>query len=332
VVDHVLASTGRLEERRRLLPARVVLYYVIAMALYREAPYEEVMRHLLEGLAWQDRWATRWQVPTKAAIFKARARLGVEPVAELLHEVVRPLATGGMEGAWYRDRPVVTVDRLQLELAGGSEDDSPRKSAGSAGPSVLDLVGIIEGGTRVMLDVMAGPLAPTSLPSSAVGLAGADLTADDRAALASAGVDLVWEADPQQMSSELEVLPDGSRTVLVRDGTRPDVAAARLRLLKDGSPTEEGEGLGRVLLTTLMDPGADPAPELQRLYEQRTTLADCLDDLRVNPRSPTLDPRSRSAESALQEVYGVALAHYALQPLLPEPPPQQAGPDTGERP
>ena len=50
LVDRVIEQTGRAEQRRRLLPARVVAYFVLALALYSHAAYEEVLRCLVEGL------------------------------------------------------------------------------------------------------------------------------------------------------------------------------------------------------------------------------------------------------------------------------------------
>ena len=44
LVDEVLAETGRAEQRSRLLPARVVVYYVLALCLFFGDAYEEVMR------------------------------------------------------------------------------------------------------------------------------------------------------------------------------------------------------------------------------------------------------------------------------------------------
>jgi hypothetical protein len=52
LVDEVLAETGRVEQRRRLLPARVVVYYVLALCLFFGDAYEEVMRKLVGGLQW----------------------------------------------------------------------------------------------------------------------------------------------------------------------------------------------------------------------------------------------------------------------------------------
>src|SRR6266545_1845622 len=76
------ALTGRAEQRRRLLPARVVVYFVLALALYGHAAYEEVMRCLVEGLGWaqQARRGRRtwpwWHVPGASALAEARTRLG----------------------------------------------------------------------------------------------------------------------------------------------------------------------------------------------------------------------------------------------------------------
>ena len=83
VVDAVVASTDRGEVRSRLLPARVVVYYVLAMCLFFGQGYEEVARLLTGGLAYARRWRGTWRVPTTAAITRARARLGPEPLRAL---------------------------------------------------------------------------------------------------------------------------------------------------------------------------------------------------------------------------------------------------------
>ena len=92
LVDAVVAETGRVEQRQRLLPARVVVYYVLAMALFSGSSYEEVMRLLVEGLAWESGWQRAWEVPSKPAIFMARKRLGSEPLELLFRSVCSPLA------------------------------------------------------------------------------------------------------------------------------------------------------------------------------------------------------------------------------------------------
>ena len=51
-VDAVLERTGRASVRERDLPAHLVVYYVIALALYMRSSYREVLRCLLEGVQW----------------------------------------------------------------------------------------------------------------------------------------------------------------------------------------------------------------------------------------------------------------------------------------
>ncbi len=92
LIDSILVATDRVQQRVRLLPSRVMIYYVLALSLYPQDSYEEVMRHLSEGLRWMDQFQSSWNVPSKVAIFKARLRLGAEPMKRLYEAVARPLA------------------------------------------------------------------------------------------------------------------------------------------------------------------------------------------------------------------------------------------------
>lgn len=76
LVDEVLAETGRIEQRSRLLPSRLVVYYGLGLALFSDSSHEEVMRSLVEGLAWQAGWQQQWSMPSKSANLQARQRLG----------------------------------------------------------------------------------------------------------------------------------------------------------------------------------------------------------------------------------------------------------------
>src|SRR5215217_6402874 len=74
-VRRVLAETGRASERERDLPAHVMVYYTIALALYTGAGTREVLRCLLEGLRWL--WgAEAVRVAGKSGISQAGTRLG----------------------------------------------------------------------------------------------------------------------------------------------------------------------------------------------------------------------------------------------------------------
>ncbi len=60
-IESILKETGKASVRKRDLPAHVVVYYVIALALYMRASYREVLRCLLEGLQlWVSQIPSRW--------------------------------------------------------------------------------------------------------------------------------------------------------------------------------------------------------------------------------------------------------------------------------
>ncbi|MFG2441136.1 transposase domain-containing protein [Streptomyces sp. NPDC048508] len=79
LVDRVVAAYGRAEQRRRLLPARLVVYFVIGLALFSPAPYLKVMRHLVAGLRGLELLG-EWHVPAKSSLFRARQRLNFGPL------------------------------------------------------------------------------------------------------------------------------------------------------------------------------------------------------------------------------------------------------------
>src|SRR4051794_39277586 len=76
VIDGVLSETDRHSQRDRQLPARVVVYYVMALALYAHSSYGEVLRCLLEGLRWLRLRGIDIAAASKSAITRARIRLG----------------------------------------------------------------------------------------------------------------------------------------------------------------------------------------------------------------------------------------------------------------
>src|SRR3982751_5945665 len=108
-VRRVLAETGRASERERDLPAHVMVYYAIALALYTTSGTREVLRCLLEGLRWL--WgAEAVRVAGESGISQARSRRGEAPLRRLYDRVVRPVATPAAKGAWYRRWRLVSLD------------------------------------------------------------------------------------------------------------------------------------------------------------------------------------------------------------------------------
>jgi hypothetical protein len=164
MVDSVLADCGRTEQRKRLLPARVMVYYAMGLALFSEGSYEEVMRNLVEGLDWASGWRRPWRVPSQVAITKARARLGAEPVRALYERVARPLAEAKSEGAFLGGLRLMAVDGTTLDVADTPANEAEFGRPGSgrgegrgAYPQ-LRAVGLAECGTHAICDVALGPL------------------------------------------------------------------------------------------------------------------------------------------------------------------------------
>src|SRR3569623_2069574 len=116
LVDTVLAETGRQSRRYRQLPARLVVYSVMALALYAQASYGEVLRCLLEGVRWLRLRGAGVTVADKSAITKARARLGAAPLKTLFGRVACPLAAADTPGAWSRGRRLVSLDGTTIDL------------------------------------------------------------------------------------------------------------------------------------------------------------------------------------------------------------------------
>src|ERR671938_1100022 len=150
-VRWVLAETGKASERERDLPAHVMVYYAIALALYTGAGTREVLRCLLEGLRWL--WgAEAVRVAGKSGISQARTRLGEAPLRRLYEELVRPIATRATKGAWYRDWRLVSLDGSCLEVADTGANPAafgvPGSSRGQTALPQLRLVALVEIGNH----------------------------------------------------------------------------------------------------------------------------------------------------------------------------------------
>src|SRR5437763_13013491 len=173
-VRQVLAETGRASERERDLPAHVMVYYAIALALYAGSGTREVLRCLLEGLRWL--WgAEAVRVAGKSGISQARTRPGAAPLRRLYERVVRPVATPATKGAWYREWRPVSLDGSCLDVADTAENDAAfgRPGAGrgeSAFPQLRFVVALVENGTHVLFGARLGGFADgeTTLAHGAV--------------------------------------------------------------------------------------------------------------------------------------------------------------------
>ena len=159
-IHAALAATERTSRRQRELPAHVVIYYVIALAIYRQVSYREVLRCLLEGLQWIAGPTRVVKVTGKSGISQARTRLGWRPLQQLHDEVVRPIAGTATKGAWYRAWRLLSLDGSTLEVADTAgnvkEFGRPGASRGTTAYPQLRFVSLVENGTHVLVGSQLG--------------------------------------------------------------------------------------------------------------------------------------------------------------------------------
>lgn len=159
-VRQVLAETGKASARERDLPAQVMVYYAIALALYMGSSTRAVLRCLLEGLRWL--WgAEAVKVAGKSGISQARRRLGEAPLRRLYEVLAQPIATRASKGAWYRDWRLVSLDGSCLEVAdtaaNRTEFGVPGASRGASAFPQLRFAALVENGTHVLFGARLGP-------------------------------------------------------------------------------------------------------------------------------------------------------------------------------
>jgi hypothetical protein len=338
LVDSVVAEAGRVERRQRLLPARVVVYYVLAMALFADSSYEEVMRQLVEGLAWDSGWQRAWAVPDKAAIFKARQRLGREPLELLFGAVASPLATEATRGAFYRGLRLMSLDGTCLDVPDTPANDqafgrpgSSRREGGGAFPQ-LRVVALSESGTHAITDAALGPyemsenaLADELLEAFSPGmlcLADRGFYSFERFQKArGTGAELLWRVKTNMVLPREQQLSDGSYLTRVYR-SQPDQRAKRAgervrvveyRLNDPGLPDAEQRYR---LISTLLDPDAAPASELGVLYSERWEIEGALDEFKTHQRGARVVLRSKAPDGVYQEAYGYLCTHYAIRRLM----------------
>lgn len=339
VVDRVIAESGRTEQRQRLLPARVVVYYVLGLSLFSHCAYEEVMRMLVEGLGWSEGWAAEWNVPTKAALFKARARLGPEPLEALYRECAVPLATTTTKGAWYKSWRLMSMDGTCLDIADTAANEeafgrpgSKRVDGVGAFPQIR-VLGLAECGTHAIVAAAVGRyneseqrLVPQLFTLFAPGM----LVLADRgffsyvlwAGARATGADLLWRTKTNHVLPVSKRLSDGSFLSAIypsQKDRRHGTGAITVRVVEyavDQVPGRGDEEPVYRLLTTVLDPKTAPAAELAGLYAERWEFETALDELKTHQRSPRVVLRSKKPDGVVQEAYGYLCVHYAIRWLM----------------
>ncbi|HEY5784873.1 MAG TPA: IS4 family transposase [Microlunatus sp.] len=338
LVDEVIAGAGRTEQRHRSLPARVMAYFSIGMALYCEGSYEDVLGQLTDGLSWASGWQESYVAPSKSAIFQARARLGSQPLAALFARVARPIGTEATPGVWLARRRLVAIDGTCLDVAdtvvNAEHFGRPGVNKGeqAAFPQAR-VVALAECGTHAMFAAKIGTysqseaaLAESLLDQLGPGMV---LTADRgffsyalwRKAIGT-GADLLWRVRTDRggpTPTHREDLPDGSWLAHLQQTHSAAARAAEPMLVRVVDYTiEDGREnpTSYRLFTTLTDPAEVTATDLAAAYTQRWEIELALDELKTHQRGPRTVLRSKSPDLVLQEIWGHLCCHYAIRSLM----------------
>ena len=345
-VDEVLAETGRREKRSRLLPAHVVVYFVLAMAVFGDG-YEEVMRRLAGGLKFMRAWQKDWSVPTTGAISQARERLGEAPLKALFERIAEPLGVAGTPGAWFGERRLMAIDGVKLDVP-----DTAANIEGFGRPGGLtrrpfpqiQVIGLGECGTHAVVAAEIGTvsvgereLAEKLAPALEPGM----LVIADRgfysfqlwAQFMATGADLLFRVASGVKLPPGAILPDGSYLSEINSkGTRS--AGYRIPLSVVGDPrrathipvrvveyTVTGSAGSREpevfrMITTILDPEEVTAAEIAAAYHERWEYEIALKEIETQMLEPGCGLRSKSRELVRQELWGLLLAHHAIRSLM----------------
>jgi hypothetical protein len=356
-VDDAVEAAGRAARRAGgKLPPHVMVYFVMALALFADDDYEEVAARLTGALQDWGCWDQSWEVPTSGGLTQARQRLGPEPVAGLFARVAVPVAeedtAGAFLGGWRLmaidgfewDVPATEANAAAFGFHGGSQAAAP------AFPKAR-VVTISECGSHA---VVAAAIGATMGKGSGEQVLARGLyphlerdwlliadrgfyTWKDWCTAADTGAALLWRVrSPWIRLPVLEVLPDGSwRSVLMdakitgaarqqvieaaRRGEDLDPALARhIRVIEYEVPDRERDGKGEpvTLITTITGGPAAPAAVLAAAYHERWEHETGNQQLKTYLRGPARVLRSHSPQMVRQEIYGYLLAHYAISALI----------------
>jgi hypothetical protein len=351
LIEDVLDATGRREQRSRRLPAHVMVRFCLAMCLFYDDDYEEVMRKLVGSLKEMGSWRDDWEVPTTSAITQARKRLREEPLRVLFDRTATPVAGRGTKGAWLGSRRLMAVDGFMLDVPDtednveefGRLDTGPKASAfpqvrvlalnecGSHAP-VAASFGPCRNDERALLTGILGAFEQGMLVIADRNFYSFDLW---RQAL-DTGADLLWRVTSTVTLPVVEPLSDGSyRSVVIN----PKISRARrakllerihggesvpaeqavpVRVVEYEVPDREGNGTGELicLITSILDPVEVTAAELAAAYHERWESETSFREKKTYLRRSGRVLRSKSPEMVRQEIWALLLTHYAVRKLM----------------
>ncbi|MBF0547746.1 MAG: IS4 family transposase [Candidatus Riflebacteria bacterium] len=335
-IDAVLSKTGKTSQRNRDLPAHIVVYYVIALALYMNSSYREVLRCLLEGIRWLLGPEAVVKVTDKSGISQARTRLGSETVIRIHDEIVQPIAVESTKGGWYRRWRLVSLDGSTMDVADQKENENTfGRSSGGRGDSAfpqLRFVSLVENGTHVLFGTQLGSYktAEATLAKGALAFINKGmLCLADRYFYGfelwnqakSNDADLLWRIKKNICLPHEKKLPDGSflsRIYASREDRRKNQNGIVVRVIEYKLLGVAGSEAIYRLMTTILNHEDAPAEELAALYHERWEIETALDELKTHLRGARIVLRSKTPDLVKQEFYGLMMAHFAIRGLMHE--------------
>lgn len=336
LVDAVIDEAQAREQRKRSLPSRLTTYFTLAMWLWREHGYEEVLRQLVDGLGWAGAGPQEADVAWSGSITKARARLGAEPLRLLFSRVAGPVATPDLPGCFWRGLRLTVIDGSTLDVP-----DSPANRAAFDGPTNADGPGAFpqvqllvhaECGTKALLDACFDgyrtaeqTLAGRLLHSFEPGM----LVLADRNFLswklwrdaAATGAQLLWRVRDSFALPVLERLDDGSYLSRLKPLRKSWGEPITVRIIEYTVTSRDAEGATTselfCLATTLLDTRQWPIEEFPALYHERWRVETLLDAVKTDLRGGAhVLTRSHSPDGTRQEIWALLCLYQALADLV----------------
>jgi Insertion element 4 transposase N-terminal/Transposase DDE domain len=156
MVDEALAETGTVQSRIRDLPSRVVVYLLLAGALFADCGYGQVWHRLVAGLR-----GIVVAAPTDGGLCQARQRVGVKPMRflfDLLRGAAVTSATGSVRWCGLLvcaiDGTVMSVPDHPANL---DRFIKHRSNNGGSGYPLIRVMVLVCCGTRTLIDAVFGP-------------------------------------------------------------------------------------------------------------------------------------------------------------------------------
>jgi len=285
-VDDAVAAAGKRARRSDgKLPPHVVVYLVMALALFADDDYEEAAARLTETLASWGCWDESWAAPTSGGITQARQRLGAEAMRRLFAQVAAPVAEEDTQGAFLGPWRLMAIDGFEWDAPDTRENAAEFGYAGKdpadpdrpAFPKVR-VVTVSECGSHAVVDAEIGGVAGKGAGEQALArelyrrldrdwLLLADRNFcnwQDWRAAAGTGAALLWRVKSDLRLPLIEMLPDGSfLSVLIDPKIKGTVRERIIEAAKAGQDLDEDQArLVRVVEYEVPDRKGDGKGEL----------------------------------------------------------------------